>query len=188
VLVAASDQTVKADFLAATIDTVNKAVKFVNLSKPAITFAQWDFGDGTASTNIHPEHTWFSPTDYSVTLLVGNNFCTDKITKQLSVIFRNYMEEQLINGGFAFGFTVLHPNPTKNSFQLHIEIPIKSDVTIVITDVLGRIIYRRSLENKNHFFENFSLEENAAGIYFIKIQAQSEFGTIYKTLKVLKEN
>lgn len=188
VLVAASNQTVKADFLAATIDTVNKSVKFVNLSKPAITYAQWDFGDGTSSTNVHPEHTWFSPTDYSVTLVVGNNFCTDKITKQLSVIFKNYREEQLTKGGYTFVTAVLHPNPTKNTFQLHIEIPVKSDVAIVITDVLGRITFSKSFESKIHMAEHFSLEENAAGIYFIKLQAQSAVGTIYKTLKVVKEN
>lgn len=188
VLVAASDQTVKADFLAATVDTVNKAVKFVNLSKPSITFAQWDFGDATSSNEIHPEHTWFSPTDYSITLLVGNNFCTDKITKELSLVFRTFFEETLQNSGFTFSVLSLFPNPTKNQFQLYIKLPIKSELTIDISDVLGRNIYYKRAENTILFEDVLHLDQHAVGIYLLKVQAQSALGTISKNIKVIKEN
>ena len=51
-------------------------VQFTDLSKAGsgtITSWQWDFGDGTLSTQKNPSHTYANPGNYNVTLKVINN-------------------------------------------------------------------------------------------------------------------
>jgi len=57
-------------------------VNFVNLSPPAGLSYQWNFGDGTTSTQQNPTHTYTSSADFNVTLIVRDSLgCTDTLTK-----------------------------------------------------------------------------------------------------------
>ncbi|MEI7597034.1 MAG: gliding motility-associated C-terminal domain-containing protein [Bacteroidota bacterium] len=66
-------------------------VIFNNTSEGAATYS-WKFGDGTTSTLQNPSHTYSTPGNYTVTLIVSNsgtcNF-SDTISKQLLVLSNN---------------------------------------------------------------------------------------------------
>ena len=82
-----------ADFAAAgsTSGCAPHTVTFNDLSIPgdaAITGFLWDFGDGSFSTDASPTHTYATPGDYSITLVVTDaNTCTNTllITDYISV-------------------------------------------------------------------------------------------------------
>ncbi len=53
---------------------------------PEATAWSWSFGDGTASTVQHPEHTYVSPGEYTVKLTMTNSFgCVDDETTMVTV-------------------------------------------------------------------------------------------------------
>lgn len=56
-------------------------VTFQDLSTGNPTSWYWDFGDGNASTNQHPEHLYETPGTYSVTLTALNSQYSGSITK-----------------------------------------------------------------------------------------------------------
>lgn len=185
VLVIASNQTVQANFLAATYDTINRVIKFVNLSKPSITSSQWDFGDGTLSSETHPEHTWFLPTDYSVTLLVSNNYCSDKITKQLSLLFREALLTEQENAPFQFETLVIFPNPNSGTYSYYTRISKVSDLRIELITLTGEVIAVDEIENCESFTAKYNFEKLAAGMYLIKTTARNKKTIISKIEKLI---
>ncbi|MFZ5553989.1 MAG: PKD domain-containing protein [Bacteroidota bacterium] len=66
-------------------DMTNPVVSFTDISSGGILW-EWNFGDGTTSTEQHPEHTYAAPGDYTVTLTVTNaQGCTSTITYYLHI-------------------------------------------------------------------------------------------------------
>jgi gliding motility-associated-like protein len=60
-------------------------VQFQNSSTNAVSY-QWDFGDGTTSTQANPSHTYTQLGDYDVTLIVTNaSGCTDEFRMEKAV-------------------------------------------------------------------------------------------------------
>jgi len=57
--------------------TAPLAVTFMDLSRGYPSSRQWDFGDGSASTDENPVHTYEKPGKYTVTLTVTNDAGTD---------------------------------------------------------------------------------------------------------------
>ncbi|MDQ3100442.1 MAG: PKD domain-containing protein, partial [Bacteroidota bacterium] len=78
--------TPTADFSSDTLSSLRHALRFSNLSSGAQNFV-WDFGDGEASTVLHPIHLF--PADgggFTVCLVAINEFtCTDTICKFVQV-------------------------------------------------------------------------------------------------------
>ena len=62
-------------------------VSFNDLSENSPTSWQWDFGDGSTSTNKNPNHTYNTPGTYTVSLLVENAYGEDtKIKSDLVAV------------------------------------------------------------------------------------------------------
>jgi PKD repeat protein len=54
-------------------------VQFTNLSLGEIVSTTWHFGDGQASTDLNPRHTYAQPGRYTVTLTVAGPDGTDSL-------------------------------------------------------------------------------------------------------------
>lgn len=56
-------------------------ITFNNTTSDATLFA-WDFGDGGISSNVNPQHIYYIPGTYDITLIAINDFgCSDTVTK-----------------------------------------------------------------------------------------------------------
>jgi len=56
-------------------------ISFVNTTSDAVQFS-WLFGDGGSSSNINPQHIYYIPGTYSITLIATNSYgCKDTIVK-----------------------------------------------------------------------------------------------------------
>jgi gliding motility-associated-like protein len=61
-------------------------VTFQNLSTGAVSY-QWDLGDGSSSSMVHPSNTYFTPDTFYITLIATNaSGCIDSIKKPLIIL------------------------------------------------------------------------------------------------------
>lgn len=69
----------------------NIDLTFQNLSSNAETY-EWDFGDGSTSTLVHPNNTYIDPGNYIVTFIaIDEKGCTDTIQKVVTVLEEYYI-------------------------------------------------------------------------------------------------
>lgn len=80
-------------------------VTFTNLSANATDY-NWNFGDGSTSTEENPVHTYTEPGNYDVTLNAGNSTCNAAAVEQVLVGTSN---TNAITPGSAL---YVYPNPT----------------------------------------------------------------------------
>ncbi len=188
VVIVPSSNTIQALFLASTQDTINKPVKFVNLSTPLPTSQLWSFGDGLTSSDFSPVHTFVLPQDYSVTLEVSNGFCTDRITKQLSALFKQINFSQQPVSSLELVTLNLYPNPANTQVTIDCVFNALTDAEVQVFDISGKQIVSRTLENQKTYFLHLKLDEFSNGMYFLVVNAQSVKGNVSKTLKFIKTN
>lgn len=82
--------TPTADFsLIPSAGTAPVAVQFTDLSAGTPTSWAWNFGDGTTSTEQHPNHVYTAPGSYTVTLTATNAGGSHTVTRQSVVIVQS---------------------------------------------------------------------------------------------------
>jgi len=189
VFVAQTNDTVHAYFLASTIDTVNKAVQFVNLSQPESVDQTWYFGDGVTSIVKNPFYTYSLPNNYTVSLEVSNGYCADKISKSLDVLFRENGIRTIKN---IKKLEVLryhvYPNPSSQKINFKMELNEAASVNIKIVDLAGRIISMEQIEYCQYLEKSIVLNEFSNGLYIIEFRATNDKGLVYKATKFIKTN
>lgn len=72
-------EEMKASFTSSTIGSVNVPIQFTNTSHGFPTRWAWEFGDGIASREENPVHTYKRAGIYSVNFTAANDFTSDKI-------------------------------------------------------------------------------------------------------------
>ncbi len=173
-----------ADFLAyPTLVGNNKdSVYFVSNAIGATQW-NWDFGDGNTSTQTNPAHYYASEGNYTVTLIVSNEYgCSDTITKTnfITVDYNALGIEELIPELETFN---VYPNPFDKNLKINISTTSPLDMKIVLTDIRGRKIKEYVKEN---IFGQKTLKLKtgnlAAGMYFLQIQI-NEYTHYIKLIK-----
>jgi hypothetical protein len=87
----------------------------------------------------------------------------------------NYTCDMLTNTSSIFesNFVIsIYPNPASNSLTLSIPINLSKKATLLITDVLGNMIYQKSINDSNEFTINISLWSD--GVYFYELKGNKE--------------
>ncbi len=146
----------------------------------------WDFGDGETSTStLSPIHNYNGTGVYNVCLTVSNDligqsdvYCNSVlVTNQITDIKPNNIENiQLVS----------IPNPCKDETYIKFDLPYKSNISLVVTDITGNRI--ATIFNDEYFsIGGFSYKWNvnslSTGIYFIQLSTSKE----NKVVKLIKQ-
>jgi len=81
-------QTPQPDFFVTNLcegDTARFWDTTISLPSSPISGWNWDFGDGSTSTDQHPEHIYLTTGNFDVSLMVTNGHCQQEITQQIHV-------------------------------------------------------------------------------------------------------
>ncbi|MFO8054061.1 MAG: C25 family cysteine peptidase [Bacteroidales bacterium] len=127
----------------------------------------WEFGDGTTSTKQNPTHTYTANGTYDVKLKVFNDCGEDSVIKQVqieTVSIDQYTEKPLS----------VYPNPTTDFITIELPGEIKGDVLLQIVDQTGKHVDAETLNVQNDKVIRKSLENMAAGTYYIMIHKEGE--------------
>ena len=147
---------------------------FFNTSTNATTYS-WDFGDGATSTSTNPWHTYATAGVYNVKLVaISPGFSND------TLIRNNYVH--VLNAGNVSsvlyeGIKVM-PNPFMNDVKIEFDRTVSGNM--MISDVLGNIIYKNNINSTNSIEINTNKLKMNSGMYFFMVEDNS--GKIYKAV------
>lgn len=106
----------------------------------------------------------FTPTsEGSYAVEVSNGSCTERSNP--------YSFLTLGGDSFTQEEISVYPNPVKN--DLHIDLPIVTDLTINLFDIAGKLIMTKTLDDKSN---TISLKTLSKGIYFLNVKSSDKSG------------
>ena len=149
-------------------------VSFTNTSA-AFDSLVWNFGDGTASTDENPIHSYSVTGLYTVTLTTTK--CGKSSTQTKMVQIDNLLNINAFDGDKN---VTIYPNPVSNQFSVVLN-RIYKTTSVVVFDVLGNTIMKTEVQDLEVVKMDCSFLSN--GTYFIKITADQN---IY-TSKIVKK-
>ena len=126
----------------------------------------WDFGDGSNSTDQNPTHVYQNDGTYDVSLTVSDG------TSQNTAIKQNYIVVgELGIDDHLYDDAVVYPNPADGFLKIHSEKMIR---TLILTDSKGRLVFRKDISSKEYVL---STESMAPGLYLLRFEGESGSGS-----------
>jgi subtilisin family serine protease len=160
-------QEAMADFrLSQDFAKVGSDIKLINGSKNA-TILEWNFGDGTTSTEANPSHRYQNAGQYEVTLTATDSLgCTQSIISRQVQVF--------------YDKVTVYPNPASEYVALTLTEPIDWNDSarsprMTLTDLTGKTISPPSYTSgpdTNSFY--FDVSKLAAGVYIAHITYENK--------------
>ena len=134
----------------------------------------WDFGDGFTHTAQFPSHTYAAAGTYTVSLIVENAVGSDTLTQDMTVTNApTNLDSESLEASLE-----LYPNPARDQVSLLLSQPLSG--FIHVTDMAGRILYEREVENTVQIL--FSVQNWTAGLYFVSFETSQ--GVFNRKLRV----
>lgn len=143
----------------------NNTVHFTNTAAN-FTALEWDFGDGTTSSENNPVHLFTSGGQKTVTLKAFRNGCVEIIEKQIDL-------GTLTSAAFTTAGLMLYPNPAGTVLNITNNEPASG---IRIVNTVGQEMYRNAQQQHDW---KIDVSGYATGIYFIITDNQA----VYKFIK-----
>ncbi len=140
-------------------------LSFTNGSSNANSY-EWDFGDGTTSTEENPVHTYTSNGEFEVTLTATNECGFTSSTQSIMVVVNGLDEIPGITGFNVF------PNPNSGHFSLTLQGQAQNELEISFTNVLGqRLMYEKVDFRSGSLSRQFAFEYLSAGVYVLQVKS-----------------
>jgi len=137
-------------------------IEFTNNSTNGVEYL-WNFGDGTTSTEEHPQHSYSSPGTYTVSLAtINQEGCSDIEAIEIEAVLETSTTSQNINNQIK-----VFPNPTKDLIHVQFDFDVHQEVNISVIDLLGRQLTRRTKKNYQTDLIQLDLKNNSQGIYYV---------------------
>ncbi len=148
-----------------TFDLNGLTATFTNLSANANTYT-WDFGDGAASNEENPVHTFPGPGNYDVTLNASFDGNCTRASGQNVYIQPNAVEEHALPEGIK-----VFPNPTSGELWLQCEQPARRPLHWRLINPQGLPLASGTTWQD----EVWNLEEWPAGAYLLQLFHEREW-------------
>ena len=128
----------------------------------------WTFGDGATSLLRDPVHIYTNPGAYEVALTATSLEC-ENVSAAKTIQILSCKQS---NPDDIFDLVKVYPNPTEDAFQVDISLNEAKNLLITLSDINGRIIENRLLEDRSLYQIGFS--GLSPGVYFVKIQGETQ--------------
>ncbi|MEM9929965.1 MAG: PKD domain-containing protein [Bacteroidota bacterium] len=143
-------------------------VILTNTSQQAVNF-NWNFGDGTTSTDVNPTHTYTESGLYTITLNALNNSCGRTITQLVNIVI-TATEAALVEEISLF------PNPTSGIVYLEGGLGLS---IVGVYDAQGRLVASPKTA-AGQITRQLNLSHLADGVYWIGIKADDQ--VVFKSI------
>lgn len=142
----------------------NLTVNFTSLATNA-TIWDWQFGDGSTSTQTNPTHTYASGGTYNVTLTVDNAYgCGPIASTQVIDAIVNVIDNNIND------FVNIYPNPNNGQFNILISSNENEEIILNIYNINGQKVLTRQInKSAGEFNYNFDASKLAGGVYNVQL-------------------
>jgi len=161
------------------------SLQFKDLSFPAPTSWQWEFGNGSTSTLQNPRFSYpnnasETESSYTAKLIVGNQFCKDSLSKTIRITNNMRLnapqEEELVYLQFTEVSAV--PNPVMSYLNLTVALNREEATEVTLYDTSGKIHKREMLEGDDRYEQQIDVSNLARGMYFLRVKAEQQVHTL----------
>lgn len=139
-------------------------IAFNNLSYDATDY-EWNFGDGTTSTDFEPTHTYTIGGILPMYLVAANNCGSDTAFLELESVG---IEEQEQSGELT-----IYPNPSDGVFSVQLGNENSSPTEISIYNSFGQVV-RDYSSQQNHDGVIIITNNLATGIYVLEVRSEDQ--------------
>lgn len=123
----------------------------------------WDFGDGSVSFDINPEHTYTNSGEYRVELITSNGCGSDTITKVVGITVG--VADLLAEYGIK-----VFPNPANDIVQIEMTKNIADDFVIQLLNTTGQLIKEQQFIHSESKIVSFNVQDVQSGLYLLNIK------------------
>jgi PKD repeat protein len=143
------------------------------LQDPTLSY-QWDFGDGSSSTQMQPGKTYSQPGGYTVCLRVSSADCSNETCSFFQLNTMGGLDEL---GSDKAGLSV-YPNPSQGPGTLRVTLVQSEKVGYGLRDVSGRLLHQvlpEETSSGTHAYDMQTwLTSLPAGVYLLEVQIGDE--------------
>jgi gliding motility-associated-like protein len=144
-------------------------IQFINTATGDYISIVWDFGDGSFSTDLNPEHTFINPKEYTVTQTVTYPFGCIYVQKISFIVEKGYV--------FVVPTAFTPNNDTVNDTFRPVTKALKN-VRLDIYDTWGSMIYSETGDTLKGWDGKIKGQNAENGNYYCKVSAETFYGTI----------
>ena len=159
----------------------NLEVLFSNLTNGIVQSYEWNFGDGSFSTEENPTYIYSEPGTYVVTLLATHSCGVSESSLTIDISLDGQTTSvQTIEGVQQF---TIHPNPANSLVNIDALLDIGDDVTVTITNALGESIFVEHFQQQIIALDYKTSHLNV-GVYTVQLSTAK--GTIARQLVIAR--
>ncbi len=159
----------------------NLEVLFSNLTNGIVQSYEWNFGDGSFSTEENPTYIYSEPGTYVVTLLATHSCGVSESSLTIDISLDGQTTSvQTIEGVQQF---TIHPNPANSLVNIDALLDIGDDVTVTITNALGESIFVEHFQQQIIALDYKTSHLNV-GVYTVQLSTAK--GTIARQLVITR--
>ncbi len=128
----------------------------------------WNFGDDTTSVQPEPAHSYQTPGNYEITLIVRNECGADTIRKTVQIGTTSTQEAAWLQ---AFH---LYPNPSDGHFYLQLQGTPQPYLRLRTLNALGQVLQQQTVDFYNgNCRQYFDFQYFAPGVYWLELQSNT---------------
>jgi hypothetical protein len=164
------------------------SVRFRDKSRGGRTAWDWDFGDGTKSSDRNPVHTFGSPGAYPVSLTVSGPDGSDLLTRDSCIVVTGSsgIDEDILETPGSFRLNPNYPNPFNPNTEIRYDVKDACHVALILLNARGQVV--RTLVDSHHIPGTYLVEleggDLPSGVYFFRIR----MGGFEDTKKMIKSD
>lgn len=175
-----------ASFIAQTdsVDLTNNfPIEFLHTTgnNPNLTY-DWNFGDGTGSSEENPSHTFTEIGAYIVSLTVTSaSGCSAFALDTIQVTNHGLSG---LHPGLVFEEDVaIYPNPASETVNVQFELGNAKKVALQVSDLTGKIVRSESFIASQKDLVKVDIADLATGVYFLSVKMEGH-NSIWKVVKI----
>lgn len=157
-------------------DTLNyRSISFTDLSYYQPNIWNWNFGDGTSSSEVNPEHEYTTDGAYEVCLTVANQNGINTYCRTL------YLGVSASNEELPAANLTVFPNPALDAANFILSDYLPKHAVLYLHTATGQLVHQQRM---NYGWNLVPLDGLAPGLYFYKVQDEGKVLQAGKLVKV----